>query len=353
MSRDRKRSPARAFELIDVLGSGAVVLGDEVTCDGFHQDRHVRIQTHIHTDHLTDFSTSKSRELVMSAAVRDLLSFDHPDLDFRANIHVLSPGNTWEFGGSTIMLEYSGHMLGACQAIVVLEDGIRVGYSGDFSWPLDRPIAVDALVLDATYGSPELPRRYNQVSADRALAELINDSLARGPVQLLGNSGVVERALMVIRAADVAEDVPIVGNARLCAAVDVHIEHKWPLPRLIDVDKEEGHRAIREGRYIRCWQLSEGGRIEGIVEGTTISLTKYRAHDVVVEFAESNFRVGMSNHADYAGTVQYVESTGAEYVVTDACRGQDRARVLANTLRDELGVEARPSSNARGHKWGG
>ena len=45
---------------VDVLGSEAVLLGADVTCDGFHKDRKIRIQTHAHEDHLKEFSTSKS-----------------------------------------------------------------------------------------------------------------------------------------------------------------------------------------------------------------------------------------------------------------------------------------------------
>ena len=243
--------------------------------------------------------------------------------------------------------------MGASQAIVELEDGLRLGYSGDFSWPLDKPIRVDALVVDATYGTPESGRTYNQQSADEALVDIVRDSLGRGPIQLVGNPGVIERALMVINTADIARNVPVLGNARLLAGVEVHRVHGWPLANVIDLDQEEGHRAIREGMYIRCWRLSEGGRVEGIVEGTTISLTKYRARQVLEEFSESNFRVGMSNHADFDGTLEYVRQTGAKFVVTDGRRARDRASVLANTLHHDFGIVAKQSTNTRSHKWGG
>ena len=298
------------------------------------------------------FSTSKARELVMTPAVRDLLLFEHPDLEFRTNVHVLASGEVWDFGSSSISVVSAGHMLGACQAVVTLKDGLRVGYSGDFSWPLEDVVEVDALVVDATYGTPDSDRSYDQVSADNALVELVRDQLGHGPVQLSGGPGVIERALMIIGVSDVAEGVPILGNARLCASVDVHRQYGWPMKRIVDVNGTEGINAIRSGSYIRCWQLSEGGRVGGLVEGATISLTKYRARNVVEELAGSNFRVGMSNHADYRGTVEYVRKTGAKYVVTDARRSRDgRANILANSLSEELGVRASPSTNAHHHRW--
>ena len=40
---------------IDVSPSGAVVLGRDVCCDGFHLPCRARVQTHVHSDHMDDF----------------------------------------------------------------------------------------------------------------------------------------------------------------------------------------------------------------------------------------------------------------------------------------------------------
>lgn len=340
--------------LLDVFASGAVVLGPDVTCDGFHYERQVRVQSHVHTDHLSDFTTSKSRELVMSEGTRDLLSFDHPDLNLRGNIHLLSSGDSWTYNGTNVSLQSAGHMLGASQVEVKLKDGITLGYSGDFSWPLDQPVSVDALVLDATYGSPEIHRSYDQHAADDALLNIVRDRLGHGPIQLVGYSGVIERALLTINSADVAAEIPVLGNSRLRASIDTHRSHGWPLPEIVEIDSEVGRQAIQDGTYIRCWKGSEGGRTEGIVEGTTISLTKYRTREVLEVFSESNYRVGMSNHADFESTLEYVKATGAKYVVTDSRRAEnEKARKLANFVQNELGISARTSTNTRTPKWGG
>ena len=68
---------------VDVLGSGAVILGPKVTCDGFHVDRPIRVQTHIHTDHMNGFTSSLAGEVVMTKPTRDLLAHDHPALTER------------------------------------------------------------------------------------------------------------------------------------------------------------------------------------------------------------------------------------------------------------------------------
>ena len=63
-------------------------------------------------------------------------------------------------------------MLGAVQVLVELEDGTRVGYSGDFQWPIEDVIQVDALVVDSTYGKPANVRKFTQGECEERLIEV-------------------------------------------------------------------------------------------------------------------------------------------------------------------------------------
>jgi hypothetical protein len=76
---------------VDVLGSGAVVLGSEIVCDGFLSDRRFRVQTHVHDDHMGGFDTSKGfQDLYMSEETHNLLIVEfNADLLVRDNLHVL------------------------------------------------------------------------------------------------------------------------------------------------------------------------------------------------------------------------------------------------------------------------
>ena len=65
------------------------------------------------------------------------------DLPYRTNIRTLEPFERYKVGNSELSLIPSGHMLGSVQVIVQLENGLRVGYSGDFQWPLDDVIQVE------------------------------------------------------------------------------------------------------------------------------------------------------------------------------------------------------------------
>ena len=79
--------------------------------------------------------------------------------------------------------------------------------------------------------------------------------------------------------------------------------------------------------------------------GTVFRLTKFAADEVMKQEGGRLYRVGFSNHAGFAGTIEYVERTGAEFVVTDGTRSSDqKARALAAAITRELGIDARPAT---------
>ena len=144
--------------IIDVLASGTVCLSSEVVCDGFADGYPFRVQTHIHDDHMSQFERSKGlQDILMSPETYALLVADrNADLAFRDNLHRVDRGNERILDdGSKLSLIPSNHMLGSCQVVLEMPDGYRVGYSGDFGWPLDKIIEVNMLVVDSTYGEPQ------------------------------------------------------------------------------------------------------------------------------------------------------------------------------------------------------
>jgi putative mRNA 3-end processing factor len=112
---------------------------------------------------------------------------------------------------------------------------------------------------------------------------------------------------------------------------------------------------MRVGSYVRIWSLHSPLPNDGLYDGAVIRLTKYRTgREPFEEVGNEVFNVGLSNHADFDGTLRYIEATGARYVVTDNHRGQrnDRAAKLAEMVRKQLKVEARVSSNHESRLWG-
>src|SRR5450759_974389 len=127
---------------IGVTGSGVILLGQDVSCDGFHRDYRVRVQTHVHVDHMSNFETSKGlQDIILTDATFQLLIAEfNADISVRDNIVALAFDKVYVAGKSRIRLLPTDHMLGSVQVEVESEDGCRVGYSGDFQWPLDHVI---------------------------------------------------------------------------------------------------------------------------------------------------------------------------------------------------------------------
>jgi hypothetical protein len=109
--------------------------------------------------------------------------------------------------------------------------------------------------------------------------------------------------------------------------------------------------AIRSGSYIRI--TSKGDREPIDPKGTTIVLSAFascKQEQPIIERSDRSFAVAMSDHGDLGSTIEFVRRSGAKRVITDNSRG--RGIELAETLRQILNVDARPSSNRQSLLWG-
>jgi hypothetical protein len=292
----------------------------------------------------------------MSEATKRLLDKQHPDLSSRSNVHALKYGETWQFGpDSQVRILSSDHMLGAGQVEVTLSSGQKLGYSGDFCWPLDDVIQVDELVVDATYGNPDSERNYSQEDAQEAFASLVRDRLRLGPVHLMADGGIAERGMHVVCLAEIALGIPIIVGKKLEWSIQVHGEYGLEMPPVIVEGTPDALDAMADDSYIRVIGLHSRAYNDALYGGTSIKLTKYRAiEDPVEETSDGQFTVGLCSHADFSGTLAYVKATGASKVVTDNVRGHrnERAETLARIIRTQLGISARMSSDTQSREWG-
>ena len=337
---------------VDVLGNGAVVLSKDVVCDGFLHGCRVRVQTHVHDDHMDDFDTSKGfQHLVMSEATRELLVAERDaDLPYRDNVIALAPDESYEVGQSRVSLVSSDHMLGSCQVIVERPDGLRVGYSGDFQWPMRSPIEVDVLVLDSTYGSPESIRDYDQAEAEARFVEIVLSRVKSGCVHIKAHRGTIQRAIHLL-GSELRQ--PIICSRKLCDEVDVYQRFGAAVADVMRADTAYARDLMREGRYVRMYSKGDGDPVEN-PRGVTITLSAFMMPrgQPVLEYSERACRIALSNHADFEGTLEYVKATRARRVVTDNTRGP-HAVVLAQELASRLGLDANPSTSQITYRWGG
>ena len=336
---------------VDVRGSGAITLDDVVTCDGFVEDYPIRVQTHVHTDHMNEFNSSKGiQDIFVSLPTLELLKVEYnADLPIRRNILPVPLNQTISCENCQLRLLDNGHMLGSVQVEVLLTDGLRCGYSGDFAWPLDDVIEVDELALDSTYGSPDSIRRFTQEEANNRFIELVADRLRTGAVLIRAHRGTLQRAISCL---DDAIKSPIIASSRLFKELEVYKRFGYSLTRIFDESAEEAKVALSEGHYIRLYETRE--RIPAdISKATSIVLSAYmsRLDNPVLEYSEKSYCVALSDHADYNETLEYVRATKAKKVMTDNSRGGHGVK-LALALSRELGIDAVPSKNRYAKEWG-
>ena len=237
---------------INVSGSGAVTLNDVVTCDGFVHGYPIRVQTHVHKDHMDGFDSSKGHQhILVTQPTLDLLIVEYDaDIPYRGNFEAIELSETICMEDCQIRLLDNGHMLGSVQVEVTLPDGVRCGYSGDFAWPLEEVIEVEELVLDSTYGSPDSIRKFTQEEANNRFVDLVVDRIKSGPVLILAHRGTLQRAISCL---DDAIKNPIIASPRLCDELEVYQRYGYSFTKVLNVNTEEAKLALGERRYIRLY----------------------------------------------------------------------------------------------------
>ena len=337
--------------MIEVTHSGAVRLGRDVVCDGFIYGPGTRVQTHVHMDHLVGFESSKGfQDIVASKPTRSLLiAMKNADLRFRPDFRGIEYGHDIRCGSSNVRLLASSHMLGAAQVQVTLDDGTVLGYSGDFQWPMEHVIQVDTLVVDSTYGSPQRRRHYSQSEVDERFLEVAVGSISEGPLIIVAYRGTLLRALDLI---DGNLKAPIIGSEGTIKEATIYSEYGFVMPEITDIKSSEGRKLITSGKYIRLIRKGEK-RPDSLGNATQIALSAYMCDpkDPVREFGDKVFQIAMTDHADFSGTIDYVETTGAKQVITDNTRGGHGVE-LAQEIEARLGIMAMPSDSPGTHAWG-
>lgn len=335
-----------ARPVVDVLENGAVRLGPKTVCDGYAGDCQIRVQTHVHDDHMGDFNRSKGQQdLFMSPETLSLLIAEYDaDLEYRDNLIPVDRGNDRLLEDDSVLtLLPSGHMLGSSQVALKLPDGTRCGYSSDFSWPLEDVIQVDQLVVDSTYGKPSSVRRYTQAEAEARLLEVVCERLRHGSVHIHAYRGTIERVVQVIES---SLNVPILASERLMREIGVYQEHGFATGALETLDSDAGRSAMKERSYVRLYSKGDGFNNE-LIEGTSVTCSAGMVNPdgPLMRFSDRSYRVALSNHADFEGTLAFIKATGAKTVVTDNTR--NHGQELAIAINDRLaGVRAEPSTNS-------
>ena len=336
--------------VVDVRAGGAVQLGQNLVCDGYINNCAYRVQTHIHDDHMVAFDRSKGlQNIYMSSGTRSLLvATQNADIEYRDNIIQVDYNTKYLLDdGTKLTLVPSNHMLGACQVLLEHTNGLRVGYSGDFGWPLDDVIEVDQLVVDSTYGSPSSVRNYSQADAEEQLFDIVSKRIRHGPVFIKAFRGTIERVLNVISG---NIEAPIFASERLIKEISVYKKFGYSIGNINPVGSHARSTFTGKSPYVRL--ISKGdslGNEPYYGQCTTINCSAYMVNGYVPynEISENAYEVALSNHADFNETLEYIERTGAKHVVTDNTRqhGMKLAQEMRYRFKDVIVTHSTNASN--------
>jgi putative mRNA 3-end processing factor len=336
--------------LIDISYNGAIKLGQHVTCDGFVYGYEYRIQTHVHDDHMNNFDSSKHfQTIIVSEATRSLLEVRHIEMPYSTNIISHPINGIREYDGLTIEFKPSSHMLGAVQVAVTTQAGDRLGYSGDFSWPLEDVIKVKGLVVDSTYGNPDSVRDYSQEDAHDFFRELVVQKIRSGPIIIKGHRGTLYRAFELL---DGLVQCPIIASKKKIDEAKVCEKYGYCICPLMELELPDVRKLRKEGPYIELRYIGEQILYDP-GDSTTVNLTAswVQGPKPFLKLSESSYQIAISDHADFNETLEYVRETGARYVLTDSIHG-NHAPELAIAITKKLGIKAKPAKTVRSRAWG-
>ena len=153
-------------------------------------------------------------------------------------LRVAAPGRSLRIGEATVSFRRAGHILGAA-SILVEAQGARVLFSGDLGQdndpvclPPEPPPAVDAVVMESTYGD----RLHEAVDAPSILGPLVREVAASGgtllvPAFAVGRVQSLLLGLERLYAAGGAPRLPVVVDSPMATSVTElyarhHAEHR-------------------------------------------------------------------------------------------------------------------------------
>ncbi|MDE1865931.1 MAG: hypothetical protein KGH94_04825 [Candidatus Micrarchaeota archaeon] len=230
----------------------------------------------------------------------------------------------------------AGHMLGSKQLYIESPSGRRIIYTGDFNLGFNktaRPIEVsgcDILIMDSTYYGPEF-NFGDKPSAEMKMVEWIKGRLERGSIIFSAyKMGKAQELISIFNDADIA---PIVSDkvgsiSKVYQYNGVNLKYSAIAENM---ENESNFVGITENRNFSAFS-SVLARLRGIPVYTAMAsgFAKIWKMGTDMQFV-------VSDHADFAQSLQYIKSTGARQVYT---YGQS-SRLFADNLCKE-GYSAEP-----------
>jgi putative mRNA 3-end processing factor len=264
-----------------------------------------------------------------------------PSLDDRKNIIAVDYDKVTDLLGYKITLVDSGHMLGAAQIEVEDSNGYRVGYSGDFSMPLDRIIKVDELFVDGTYGDINANRAETMSEVISQFCELIENNKLSKSFFIRSHRGTLTHAMTILN--DSFPDIPLLVSKKYAKEIEVYNQYGYNIDNYFTNTHPDYYNIKESNKFIKLMLKPE---MHGGIPRNSIGIELlgiYGRNQAVTQTNANNYTVAFTNHADFSDTIDYIKETGAKKVYTDTKKDAIKAAEFASAIKLRLNIDACPA----------
>ncbi len=328
-----------------VTHRGAILLGNYVACDAFHENKPLRVVTHAHADHMVGLKTSLKRceKVLMTKATKDLIyALKGPLALMGGLVETLDYGETMRWADDRVTFFRADHILGASQVLVENDSGERIVYTGDFKVGNTPVLKSDLLVLEATYGKPSFRRSF-EVDVKELIVSMVQEGLEEGTVYIFGYYGKLQEVMQLLRKADV--EVPFVMPKRVFHVSEVYENHGMRLGKIMFSMEAEAIELITNNQpCVAFHHMNSRKHIHA--NSLRICVSGWQFTSPCRQISDNEYILALSDHSDFEGLIDYVRCSKPKRVITDNYRVA-HGEILASEITKRLGIPAvaLPSSN--------
>jgi len=267
--------------------------------------RELSLISHAHRDHAPD----RFSRIISTPETASILNL------FRNRSRLeklLRYGEPARIGDAEVSAHPSGHVVGSSQFLIEDEEGRRLVYTGDLNTYDSlilrgaEPIEADALIIEATYGSP----RYIFPGREEVYARIVRwvvETIRSGEIPAF-KVYALGKAQEIIGLVNAYLSIPVVASWTISKINERLSEHGLKL-NYLPIYSPEGLEAFRSGEcvYVSSKRANPPSRHRlrwGVATGWAL---RYRFDGYDAAFP-------LSGHADYPGLVGYVDECRAKKI---------------------------------------
>jgi putative mRNA 3-end processing factor len=326
---------------VSITNRGAILLGNSVACDAYHEAQPLRVVTHAHADHLVGLrrSLKNCEKVLMTEPTKELIEvLKRPNIFNSGYIEKMKYGKPILYNDEKITFLKANHILGAAQVLVENSNGDRVAYTGDFKLDGTPPIEdCDTLVVEATYGSPSFRRSFD-LDIRELLVSMIEKRLQKGKVYVFGYYGKLQEIMQILRCAHVY--VPFVMPERILRISEVCKRHGMNLGDLTLSSDEHGKELLDKNLpCVAFYHMNKRKKIG--LSSNRISVSGWEFRFPSKQIGYNEHIIALSDHSDFDELVEYIRRSKPKRVITDNHRVK-HGSILAKEITKRLGIPAEP-----------